>query len=98
MIIVRLEEDFLWECYYLGVYTPNVLLAALIFFNMKYFQMVSVHCSFFDKFVGKCWFLAIFTEPRRSERIEIRRNCADNTILTIQGPCVRAANRCGSWI
>lgn len=34
-----MEEEHLWECKQLGVYSPFVLLNTLMFFNTKYFGL-----------------------------------------------------------
>uniref|UniRef100_H2ZZK5 Zinc finger MYM-type containing 3 n=1 Tax=Latimeria chalumnae TaxID=7897 RepID=H2ZZK5_LATCH len=50
MIFSRVEEEHLWECKQLGVYSPFVLLNTLMFFNTKYFGLRSpedhMHLSF----------------------------------------------------
>ncbi|KAJ8401829.1 hypothetical protein AAFF_G00378000 [Aldrovandia affinis] len=38
----RVEEEHLWECKQLGVYSPFVLLNTLMFFNTKYFGLRTV--------------------------------------------------------
>ncbi|XP_043912779.1 zinc finger MYM-type protein 3 isoform X2 [Protopterus annectens] len=42
MIFSRVEEEHLWECKQLGVYSPFVLLNTLMFFNTKYFGIRSI--------------------------------------------------------
>ncbi|XP_007892255.1 zinc finger MYM-type protein 3 isoform X2 [Callorhinchus milii] len=42
LIFSRVEEEHLWECKQLGVYSPFVLLNTLMFFNTKYFGLRSV--------------------------------------------------------
>ncbi|XP_033876651.3 zinc finger MYM-type protein 3-like isoform X1 [Acipenser ruthenus] len=41
-ILSRVEEEHLWDCKQLGVYSPFVLLNTLMFFNTKYFGMRTV--------------------------------------------------------
>nr|XP_015206899.1 PREDICTED: zinc finger MYM-type protein 3-like isoform X1 [Lepisosteus oculatus] len=41
-ILSRVEEEHLWDCKQLGVYSPFVLLNTLMFFNTKYFRMRTV--------------------------------------------------------
>ncbi|KAG2463674.1 zinc finger MYM-type protein 3-like [Polypterus senegalus] len=41
-ILSRVEEEHLWECKQLGVYSPFVLLNTLMFFNTKFFGMRTV--------------------------------------------------------
>ncbi|XP_034297603.1 zinc finger MYM-type protein 3 isoform X2 [Pantherophis guttatus] len=38
-VFSRVEEEHLWECKQLGVYSPFVLLNTLMFFNTKYFGL-----------------------------------------------------------
>lgn len=47
LIFSRVEEEHLWECKQLGVYSPFVLLNTLMFFNTKYFGLrcVDEHMS-----------------------------------------------------
>ncbi|KAG7484204.1 hypothetical protein MATL_G00046790 [Megalops atlanticus] len=40
--VSRVEEEHLWECKQLGVYSPFVLLNTLMFFNTKYFGLRTV--------------------------------------------------------
>ncbi|XP_072451460.1 zinc finger MYM-type protein 3-like isoform X3 [Chiloscyllium punctatum] len=42
LIFSRVEEEHLWECKQLGVYSPFVLLNTLMFFNTKYFGLKCV--------------------------------------------------------
>ena len=37
-----LRESYLWECQQLGVYTPNVLVYTMLYFNTKYFRLYTV--------------------------------------------------------
>lgn len=46
IVSTRVEEEFLWESYQLGCYTPEILLATLIYFNMKIFKLVRKYYSF----------------------------------------------------
>nr|XP_060612118.1 zinc finger MYM-type protein 3 isoform X3 [Anolis sagrei ordinatus] len=39
MVFSRVEEEHLWECKQLGVYSPFVLLNTLMFFNTKFFGL-----------------------------------------------------------
>ncbi|XP_063288829.1 zinc finger MYM-type protein 3 isoform X5 [Pelobates fuscus] len=39
LIYSRVEEEHLWDCKQLGVYSPFVLLKTLMFFNTKYFGL-----------------------------------------------------------
>ncbi|XP_050556360.1 uncharacterized protein LOC118277789 isoform X2 [Spodoptera frugiperda] len=41
-IVTRVEEEHLWESKQLGVHTPHVLLSTLMFFNTKYFHLMTV--------------------------------------------------------
>lgn len=38
-VFSRVEEEHLWECKQLGVYSPFVLLNTLMFFNTKFFGL-----------------------------------------------------------
>ena len=38
-IVTRVEEEHLWESKQLGAHSPHVLLATLMFFNTKYFNL-----------------------------------------------------------
>ncbi|KAM4662391.1 zinc finger MYM-type protein 3 isoform 2-T2 [Discoglossus pictus] len=42
LIYSRVEEEHLWDCKQLGVYSPFVLLNTLMFFNTKYFGLRTV--------------------------------------------------------
>ncbi|KAJ8266472.1 hypothetical protein GJAV_G00130810 [Gymnothorax javanicus] len=53
----QVEEEHLWECKQLGVYSPFVLLNTLMFFNTKYFGLRTVeqHLQLsFNNVVRKC--------------------------------------------
>lgn len=39
--MTRVEEEHLWECKQLGAHSPHVLLSTLMFFNTKFFNLVS---------------------------------------------------------
>lgn len=39
LMLSRVEEEHLWDCKQLGVYSPYVLLNTLMFFNTKYFGL-----------------------------------------------------------
>lgn len=48
-IVTRVEEEHLWESKQLGAHSPHVLLATLMFFNTKYFNLaVSFAASCFN--------------------------------------------------
>ncbi|XP_048878356.1 transcriptional regulator QRICH1-like isoform X2 [Brienomyrus brachyistius] len=38
----HVTEEMLWECKQLGAHSPNTLLSTLMFFNTKYFQLMTV--------------------------------------------------------
>lgn len=58
-ILTRVEEEHLWESKQLGAYSPHVLLATLMFFNTKYFNLA----------VSK-WARAFFSVTNRVEVLE----------------------------
>uniref|UniRef100_A0A8D0B8B6 Zinc finger MYM-type containing 3 n=1 Tax=Salvator merianae TaxID=96440 RepID=A0A8D0B8B6_SALMN len=75
-VFSRVEEEHLWECKQLGVYSPFVLLNTLMFFNTKYFglQTAEEHMQLsFSNVVRqsrKC------TTPRGTAKVVSVRYCA----------------------
>ncbi|XP_039289251.1 zinc finger MYM-type protein 3 isoform X2 [Nilaparvata lugens] len=41
VVVTRVEEEHLWESKQLGAHSPHVLLCTLMFFNTKYFNLVT---------------------------------------------------------
>ncbi|XP_022815750.1 zinc finger MYM-type protein 3-like [Spodoptera litura] len=41
-VVTRVEEEHLWESKQLGAHSPHVLLSTLMFYNTKYFNLVTV--------------------------------------------------------
>lgn len=56
-IVTRVEEEHLWETKQLGVYSPQVLLNTIIYFNMKFFGLKTVdeHLKLSFSHVVKHW-------------------------------------------
>ncbi|RZF34921.1 hypothetical protein LSTR_LSTR011415 [Laodelphax striatellus] len=57
VIVTRVEEEHLWESRQLGAHSPNVLLCTLMFFNTKYFNLVTVedHMKLSFSHIMKHW-------------------------------------------
>ncbi|XP_044736804.1 zinc finger MYM-type protein 3-like [Chrysoperla carnea] len=56
-IVTRVEEEHLWECKQLGAHSPHVLLNTLVYFNTKYFNLVTVedHMQLSFSHIMKHW-------------------------------------------
>ncbi|XP_065202335.1 zinc finger MYM-type protein 4 [Planococcus citri] len=56
-IVTRVEEEHLWESKQLGAHSPHVLLATLMFFNTKYFNLATLeeHMQLSFSHIMKHW-------------------------------------------
>ncbi|CAH1401897.1 unnamed protein product [Nezara viridula] len=86
-VITRVEEEHLWESKQLGPHSPATLLATLIYFNTKYFNLTTVeeHMQLSFSHIMKHWKRNPNTTPQPSNNAK-PSNSSRNVLLRFHPP------------
>ncbi|XP_014276449.1 zinc finger MYM-type protein 3 [Halyomorpha halys] len=86
-VITRVEEEHLWESKQLGPHSPATLLATLIYFNTKYFNLTTVeeHMQLSFSHIMKHWKRNPNTTPQPSNNVK-PSNSSRNVLLKFYPP------------